>query len=56
MNKKWKKRLDSARYGKLKLNKNKVCDKTIHELDDQCSETDTAEIGRFYDFLATTKI
>lgn len=50
------KRLDSARYGKLEFNKNKMCGKTIHKLDDLCSEMDTAEIERFYGFLVTTRI
>lgn len=38
-------RLDPARYGKLKLNKNKMYSKAICWSDKECSETDTTEIG-----------
>lgn len=38
-------RLDPAKYGKLKLNKNKMCGEAIHWINEECSETDTIEIG-----------
>lgn len=49
-------RLDPARYGKMKFNKNKMCGKTIHWLHQEYSETDTTEISRLYDFLDTKRI
>lgn len=49
-------RLNPARYRRLKFNKNKMCGEAIHWLDEQYSETDTAEIGRLYDLLANKRI
>lgn len=43
------KKLDPARYGEMKFNRNKLCGEAMHCLDEQYSETHTTEIDRLYE-------